>query len=216
MRNHNNNNNSSNAKGKRDGGFNNNNNNTNKPTTIATTNAASSATGGGGDYRKPVHFEIQPKKNLETNWRSRDAADKTTPESAGPAATPVPSLQPKSAPQIDDTAIAATYHQKKPALLPLTTPKQQQQAIPIEKLPPALRPIVGNAQNMTSPTVVRQPQEAVAPPALAKEAAQPLMVEQRGNIQFSVSRDGEIQSVKCKDFVFFTICRSLRLIIIFS
>lgn len=207
----NNNNNSSNAKGKRDFVGSN-----AKPTAIANHNNNNN----NSDYhgRKPVQFEIQPKKNLETNWRSRDDHPEKTGESSatggiGPTSPPQRQTSVEHPVIHDDTAIAATYHQaqqqKKP--LPLTTPKTQQQAIPIEKLPPALRPIVGNnnnANNQQAPTALRQPitvQEVNPGPPQQQQQPIPekLMVEQRGNIQFSVSRDGEIQSVKRKEnFVF--------------
>ena len=135
------------------------------------------------EFRKPLQFEIQPKKNLETNWRERD-----TPET--PTSPPRGSVDVPQSPSnvIDDSAIAATYHyQKKP--LPLSSPKKTQQPVDgvVDTRPPALRAVVGNTQ----PTVIRH-KEAVP------EQQHQLVVEQRGNIQVSMSRDGEIQSVKCE------------------
>lgn len=144
------------------------------------------------DYRKPLQFEIQPKKNLETNWRERDPSEGAHPV---PASSPPVVARPSD---IDDSAIAATYHSQQPAKkpLPLTAPKQSQQS-QIDKRPPALRtlampnPASANVAVAAAPSaMVRSPPTDVVP--------EPLVVEQRGNIQFSVSKDGEIQSVKCK------------------
>lgn len=119
-----------------------------------------SSGGSGNDYRKPLQFDQQPKKNLETNWRTqtRDTDKTFGTTGATTAALPLTTTSHANnnnnkgdAPLVDDAAIAATYHQKN-----------------------------------------QRPAEPTTP--VPKE----LVVEQRGNIQISVSKDGEIQSVKCE------------------
>lgn len=122
----------------------------------------------------------QPKKNLQTNWRERDTVK--TPEAT--SSTSFSSSTEASPPIIDDSAIAATYHQTTKKPLPLTAPKQSQPSMQNDKRPPALRAV--NAQSAQSAAV--QPQ-----PPLPEQ----LLVEQRGNLQFR-SKNGEIQSVKCE------------------
>lgn len=152
-----------------------------------------------GEYKKPIQFDQQPKKNLETNWRtqSRDIDKATTTNTGqfGAAASPLPLHSNGGDGQMDDKNPAPIHHQFNSNL-------------------PTMRPIVGcSSQNQpvavptttitTSPTVVRQPLPIVRPPPALqtedqKEVSKELVVEQRGNIQISVSKDGEIQSVKRK------------------
>lgn len=146
------------------------------------------------DYRKPLQFEIQPKKNLETNWRERDASEGAHP---APASSPPVVARPSD---IDDSAIAATYHSQQPAKkpLPLTDPKQPQQS-QIDKRPPALRALVmPNPAAANVAVAAASPANAMIRSPPTDVVPEPLVVEQRGNIQISVSKDGEIQSVKCK------------------
>lgn len=168
---------------------------------------------GKREFNTNNNKSTAPKKNLETNWRERDNVDKTSESSTAISSTPKVKSPPQS-PVVDDSAVAATYHQKKP-LLPLSTPKQPLAQTQLDKRPPALRAIVSTNNNqqpktpvspVTSPTVVRQPMIPGVKAGVAAEQSTPkkdivpekLVVEQRGNIQISVSKDGEIQSVKCE------------------
>lgn len=153
-----------------------------------------SSGGSGNDYRKPLQFDQQPKKNLETNWRTqtRDTDKTFGTTGATTAALPLTTTSHANnnnntkgdAPLVDDAAIAATYHQKKPVT-------------PVVVQPPAMRPNLGGSAS-PSTTIARQPLPISRPAEPTTPVPKELVVEQRGNIQISVSKDGEIQSVKCE------------------
>lgn len=149
---------------------------------------------GNENYRKPLQFDQQPKKNLETNWRTQPRDNEKTFATTGATTAALP-LSAGHANTVDDAAIAATYHQKKPSPPAVVVASPSHYNLQQQQQPTAIRP---NSSSSPSPTIVRQPLPIHRPVEQVPPVAKELVVEQRGNIQISVSKDGEIQSVKCE------------------
>lgn len=145
----------------------------NSSSSSGTTSNSSVKSKNGGDYRKPMQYDAQPKKNLETNWRTQTRDNDVVSSEV---------VRPSNVESVAHVELGSSSITKSDVL--------------------PMRPIVGCSHAAPAPTVVRQPLPLTRPIPVevvpAKDVAKELVVEQRGNIQISVSKDGEIQSVKCE------------------